>query len=161
MEKEKEESNKKPAPEEQDSLQEAKLRLEECEKKAAEYLAGWQRERADFLNYKKEEMERVGELLKYAGEEMILKLLPVLDNFEIAERKLPDNLKDDANVKGLLQIKIQLQDFLKNMGLEEIKIEGDKFDPNFMEAVEKKEEERKGYKINGRLIRPVKVKIVK
>ena len=47
--------------------------LEECQKKAEEYLNGWKRERADFLNYKKEEMERIGQLVKYANEEIILK----------------------------------------------------------------------------------------
>lgn len=134
---------------------------EECEKKAAEYLAGWQRERADFLNHKKEEIERVSELLKYAGEEIVSRILPILDNFEIAERNLKEDLKNDANVKGILQIKNQLQNFLKTCGVEEIKAEGEKFDPNFMEAVEKSEEEQKGYIINGRLLRPAKVKIIK
>ena len=142
---------------------------EECEKKAAEYLAGWQRERADFLNYKKEEMARIGELLKYAGEEIIVKILPILDNFEIAERNLPD--KDDKNVKGFLQIKAQFNDFLKSCGVEEIKSLGEKFDPNFHEVVEEVadvgrpqaivEEVQKGYIINGRLLRPAKVKINK
>jgi len=55
----------------------------------------------------------------------------------------------------------ELQDFLKSQGVEEVKTAGEKFDPNFMEAVEKAEEERKGYKINGRLLRPAKVRIVK
>ncbi|OGZ22905.1 MAG: nucleotide exchange factor GrpE [Candidatus Nealsonbacteria bacterium RIFCSPLOWO2_01_FULL_41_9] len=132
--------------------------LEECRKQKDEYLAGWQRERADFLNYKKEEMERIGELLKYAGEEMVLKLLPILDNFELAEKSLPEDLRNNDNIKGLLQIKNQIIDFLKNQGVEEIKTAGEKFDPNYMEAVEKEEEERKGYKINGRLLRPAKIK---
>ena len=42
-----------------------KKKLEECQKAKDEYLAGWQRERADFLNYKKGELERIGEILKY------------------------------------------------------------------------------------------------
>ncbi|MDO8559048.1 MAG: nucleotide exchange factor GrpE [bacterium] len=143
---------------------------EECEKKAAEYLAGWQRARADFLNYKKEEMERIGEFLKYGTEEMISKVLPILDNFEIIESKLPENLKQDENIKGLLQIKKQLSDFLKNHGVEEIKSVGEKFDANLHEVVEEvagvqpgviMSEVQKGYKINGRLLRPARVKIAK
>jgi len=145
---------------------------EECEKKAAEYLAGWQRARADFLNYKKEEMERIAEFLKYGTEEMILKVLPILDNFEIIESKLPENLKNDENIKGLLQIKKQISDFLKNQGAEEIKSVGEKFDANLHEVVAEVEEKgketgiiieevQKGYKINGRLLRPAKVKIIK
>ncbi|MBI2041702.1 MAG: nucleotide exchange factor GrpE [Candidatus Nealsonbacteria bacterium] len=150
-------------------------KLEECEKKAAEYLAGWQRARADFLNYKKEEMERIAEILKYGAEEMILKILPILDNFEIIESKLPEDLKKNENMKGILQIKKQISDFLKNQGVEEIKSVGEKFDPNWHEVVEPAsaeasagkesgvivDEAQKGYKINGKLLRPAKVKIVK
>lgn len=146
--------------------------LEECRKKAEEYLAGWQRSRADLLNYKKEEMERIGELISYSTEELILKVLPVLDNFEIIEKKLPENLKEDENVKGILQIKNQILDFLKSQGVEEIKSAGEKFDPNLHEVVEEVEEKsreagsiieevQKGYRINSRLLRAAKVKLSK
>lgn len=149
-----------------------KKQLEECQRLKDEYLAGWQRARADFLNYKKEEMERIGELLKYANEGFILRILPILDNFEIVEKKLPENLKNDESVKGVLQIKDQILDFLKTQGLEEIKSIGEKFDPNFHEVVEEVEvkdretgiiieETQKGYKIDGRLLRPARVKISK
>ena len=153
-------------------IEELKKKLEEYQKLKDEYLAGWQRSRADFLNYKKEEMERISELLKYAGEEYILRILPILDNFNVAEKKLAENLKKDESVKGLLQIKAQIQDFLKNQGLEEIKSLGERFDPNLHEVVEEieakdkqsgviVEEIQKGYKINGHLLRPAKVKITK
>lgn len=146
--------------------------LEECEKLRNEYLAGWQRARADFLNYRKEELERAGEILKYAGSGLIFKILPILDNFEFAEKKLPENLKNDENVKGILQIKSQMQDFLKSQRVEEIKSVGEKFDPNLHEVIEEVEikdkeqgliveEIQKGYKINGRLLRPARVKISK
>jgi len=146
--------------------------LEECQKLKEEYLAGWQRARADLLNYKKEEMERIGDILKYANVDLILKILPILDNFEIVGKKLSEDLKNDENVKGVLQIKNQILDFMKSQGVEEVKAVGEKFDPNFHEVVEEVEEKgketgiiieeiQKGYKINGRLLRPAKVKIVK
>ena len=124
------------------------------------------------MNYQKGELERIGELIKYAGSGLVLKILPILDNFEISEKKLPENLKNDENVKGLLQIKTQFQDFLRSQGVEEIKSIGERFDPNFHEVVEEVEvkekdsgiiieEIQKGYKINGRLLRPAKVKVVK
>jgi len=173
-----------------ENLEELKRKLEECQKQKDEYLAGWQRARADFLNYKKEEIERIEEILKYADVGLILKILPILDNFEIAEKKLPENLKTDVNVKGILQIKNQILEFLKNQGVEEIKAVGEAFDPNLHEVMEeiepafapasaeatagKKategkeiksgviiEEIQKGYKINGRLLRPAKVKVTK
>lgn len=152
--------------------EELNKKLEECEKKASEYLAGWQRERADFLNYKKDEMERIGELLKYASEEFVLKIIPILDNFEVAERCLTCDPEKDKNVKGLLMMKNQLREFLKNRGVEEIKTVGEKFDARLHEVIgEEKvegkepgvilEEIQKGYKLNNRLLRPAKVKIVK
>ena len=153
-------------------IEDLKKQLEECQKLKEEYLAGWQRERADFLNYKKGELERIGEIIKYGDLGLILKILPIADNFELAEKNLPENLKTDENVKGILQTKNQILDFLKNQGVEEIKSVGEKFDPNFHEVIEEVEvkdkesgiiieEIQKGYKINGRLLRPAKVKISK
>lgn len=158
--------------EKQVNIEELKKQLEECRKLKEEYLSGWQRSRADLLNYKKEEMERIGGLINYAMEEVVLRFLPIIDNFEVAEGKFPDDLKKDENVKGLLQIKNQLQDFLKSQGLEEIKSLGEKFDPNLHEVVGEIEEKgkeqgliveeiQKGYKIGGRLLRPAKVKVIK
>ena len=86
-------------------LEDLKKQFEECQKQKEEYLNGWKRERADFLNYKKEEMERIGELIKYANEELILKIIPILDNFELAEKKLSGDLKENEWVKGILNIK--------------------------------------------------------
>jgi len=154
------------------NIEELKKKLEECQKLKDEYLAGWQRERADFLNYKKGELERIGEIIKYGDLGLILKILPIADNFELAEKRLPENLKNDESIKGILQIKNQILDFLKNQGVEEIKSVGEKFDPNFHEVIEEVEvkdkesgiiieEIQKGYKINGRLLRPAKVKISK
>jgi len=71
-------------------------------------LAGWQRARADFLNYKREEIERFENIIDIANEEMILKILPLLDNMELAEKHLSDDLKGNDYVKGVLQIKTQL-----------------------------------------------------
>ena len=167
-----EEKEKKGETKKELNIEELKKKLEECEKLKSEYLAGWQRARADLLNYKKDEIERIDELIKYADVGIILKILPILDNFEITEKNLPENLKNDKNIKGILQIKTQLQDFFKNQGLEEIKTVGERFDPNLheiVEEVEKKdcqpgtviEEIQKGYKINGRLLRPAKVKVSK
>jgi molecular chaperone GrpE len=153
-------------------IEELKKQLEECQKQKADYLAGWQRERADFLNYKKEEVERMEMIIKFANEELILRMLPILDNVDVAEKNIPDNLKSDENVKGILQIKTQILDFLKSQGIEEIKVLGLKFNPNFQEAMEEVEvkdkdpgvvveEVQKGYLMRGMVIRPAKVKINK
>jgi molecular chaperone GrpE len=153
-------------------IEELKKKLEETEKLKNEYLAGWQRARADLINYKKEEMERVGSFIKITQEGLILEFLPILDNFDIAEKKIPNDLKENENVKGLLQIKQQILDFLKKKGVEEIKSVGEKFNPAYHEVVGEVdtdqfetgtivEEVQKGYKINGRVLRPAKVKVAK
>lgn len=136
--------------------------LDQLKQKAEEYLNGWKRERADFLNYKKEEIERINQLVKYANEEIILKLLPVLDNLCLAANHIKD--------PGLEQIKKQLEDFLAKEGIEPLEVMGKKFDPSTMEAVGEAEgsdegavaeELQKGYTMHGKLIRPAKVKISK
>jgi len=153
-------------------FQDLKKKLADCQKLKEEYLAGWQRARADLLNYKKEELKRVGELIRYADISLILKILSILDNFELAEKKITENLKNDKNIKGLLQIKVQIKDFLKNQGVQELESIGKKFDPNFQEVVgevEIKDKEpgivieeiQRGYTIHGQLLKPAKVKVTK
>ncbi|MDO8470512.1 MAG: nucleotide exchange factor GrpE [bacterium] len=133
-----------------------------------EYLAGWQRARADFLNYRKEEIERLGELFRHANEEFVAKLLPVLDNLERAEKEASEEEKNSLVVQGCLLAISQLRDFLKKQGVEAMKVEGEKFNPEFHEALGVKEggesglvaeELEKGYTIYGKLLRPAKVKI--
>jgi len=162
--------------EKEPTLEELKKKLDECQKLRDEYLAGWQRARADLLNYKKGELERIGELIKYADVGLISKILPILDNFEIAVKEVRsmkyEEKKIEEIIKGFLQIKNQIEDFLKNQGVEKIKCLGEKFDPNFQEVVEEVEvkdketgiileEIQKGYTIHGRLLRPAKVKVSK
>ncbi len=155
-----------------DIVMELEKKLEELKTQNEEYLNGWKRARADYLNFRNEESDRIASLANLAREEMAAEILPLLDNFNLVEAKLPDNLKSDANVAGIIQLKSQLRDLLKSYGVEEIVSLGEKFDPNAHEVVlevEAKgkesgvvvEEIKKGYKINGRLLRPAKVKIAK
>lgn len=149
-----------------------KTELAICQKTAQEYLEGWKRERAEFINYKKNEKENVETVVKFSNEKLILKLLEVLDNFEIAEKKLPDDLKSNEWVAGVLNIKQLLIDILKKENVEEIKSVGEKFDPRFHEAIYQEEvagkesgeiieEIRKGYILNSKVIRPAQVKVAK
>ncbi len=145
-------------------------KLKECQKSKDEYLAGWKRAQADFINYKKGETERNKELKEFSNEELILKMLPILDNLYIAENNISKEMKKDQWVKGLLQIKSQILDFLKSEGIKEIKSMGEKFNPQFHEAIDVVEgkqpdivieEIRKGYTLNSRVVRPAQVKITK
>jgi molecular chaperone GrpE len=130
--------------------------IEELKQKCEEYLNGWKRERADFINYKKEETERISGFMKYANEEIVLKLLPVLDNLLLAQAHINDD--------GLMQVIKQFEDFLKQEGIEPIEVLDKPFDPNTMDAVDGEgetvsEEVQRGYTMHKKLIRPAKVKL--
>ncbi|MDD4410035.1 MAG: nucleotide exchange factor GrpE [Candidatus Pacebacteria bacterium] len=164
-------------PKEEDNLQEKIIKdfqftIEELEKKNKEIFSGWQRTEADFLNYKQKETERLGTLSSYIKEDMFDGLLPVIDNFNLAEKMIPVDKKEDNNIKGLLMIKKQFDMFLKTIGVEEIDSVGKIFDPQYNEAVEEVEDDskesgliieevQKGYLLNDKVIRPSKVRIIK
>ncbi len=146
--------------------------LSECQKKCEEYLNCWKRERADFLNYKKDETERMQNLIEYANEELCLKIIPILDSIDIARKNAPEDLKDNRWLEGILQIENQLLALLKKEDILPIKALGEKFNPAFMEAVGEAEaqdcepqtvveEIQKGYTTHGKLLRAAKVKISK
>ena len=132
--------------------------IEEVKKQAEEYLNNWKRERADFINYKKEESKRVEEIVKFANEGLIMEIIEVLD-------KLYVGLKHEPN-ETMRQLAKDFEKFLANYDVKKIEI-GDKFDPGMHEAVEiesggkKLEEVRSGYMMHDKVIRPARVSIKK
>src|SRR3989344_388819 len=128
--------------EESSSAKAMEDKLKELENKAEEYLNNWKRSAADLINYKKDEIERMAKLLQYSKEDMILEILPVLDNIYLAEKNIPATAvggipsEGEKNIEqwieGFKMIKKQLEDFIKQQGIEEIKIEGEKFNPETM-----------------------------
>src|ERR1700683_1860030 len=85
-------------------------KLTAAEKQRDEYLAGWQRAKADFVNYKKEEMAHLQEIAKYVSVDLIKELVSVLDTFDLALRALE---KNGAVDKGIYLIRSQIEDILK------------------------------------------------
>jgi len=145
--------------------EEPKLSVEEC-------LNGWKRCLADFENYKKSEAERLGMGTQFVKEDILFEFLRVYDNFARIKEHLPPDLQKNEWAKGVLMVKSQFKEALKQQGLEEIKAKGEKFNPEFHEAVEEVVVEgkepsiiaqvvQKGYKLNGRVLRPAKVKVSK
>lgn len=144
--------------------------LEKLTKEKDEYLDGWRRTKADFINYKKEELKRLEEVAKFGSEEVIKDLIAVLDSFELAISALE---KPDAKLgKGIYMIKSQLEEVLRRKGLRKIKVnENDKFDPNFHEAVgsiegdgvsgDIAEEVATGYMLHDKVLRPTRVRLFK
>ena len=150
----------------------AKVAAAELKKARAEAeanLAGWKRAKADFDNFKKKSAEENTAFRKYANEDFALQILPVADNCASAYDTLPEEKADDPWAKGIKYIKDQLDTVMREVGIEEIPSLGREFDPEVHEAVEGKEKVKgktkvskvlvKGYTLNGKVIRPVKVKV--
>jgi molecular chaperone GrpE len=130
-------------------------------------LDSWKRCQADFENYKKDQARHQEEFRKYAKMDVMEQILPVVDNFEASLAHVPEHSKENKWVEGIVYIKKQLEDVLKNNDIEEIEVKaGDKFNPEVHEAVggEGKRQKiskiiQKGYKLNGRVIRAARVEV--
>jgi molecular chaperone GrpE len=125
---------------------------------------------ADFDNYRKRKEKEEKELLKFASVPLIEKFIEVIDTLEIAldsSRHSRDKGKIEEGIRMVLE---QMRSILSEEGVKEIKACGEKFDPNFHEAVEEVscnpegiivEEIKKGYILKDRVIRPSLVKVAK
>lgn len=126
--------------------------------KAEEYLNNWKRERADFLNYKKDESRRMEEFVRYANEDLVLEMIDLVDDLEIVAKEIPG--------VGLENVVKRFSELFKKYGVERINAEG-QFNPALHEAVETEQggekmvEVRAGYMMHGKVIRPARVKIIK
>jgi molecular chaperone GrpE len=147
--------------------------LAELKTLAAKADENWQRllrTTADFDNFKKRAAREKQEAIHYANASLIQKVIPVLDNFEMAlaaaQSSPVEGLKSLQD--GVVMIHSQLKNVLTEAGLEEVDATGKPFDPNFHEAVSQQvsaevaegnvlQQLRKGYKLRDRLLRPATV----
>lgn len=140
-----------------------------CQKECQEYLDGWKRAKADYINYKKEEAIRFSSWAKMSNEALVSDLLLVLDSLTLGLSALPE---DGAERTGIMLIRNQFEDILRRYGLEKIKISpGGIFDPLLHEAVGEipssappgtiAEELEKGYTLAEKVLRPAKVLLSK
>ncbi|HPC30974.1 MAG TPA: nucleotide exchange factor GrpE [Candidatus Paceibacterota bacterium] len=157
------------------NIEELAIELEKLKKEKEQLFNDWQKARADLINYKKEERERLEEVIRFSNERIIKELITVLDSFELALNSLRNEgepLKEKY-MKGVILIKSQLEEILKREGLEEIPVEKGKIpDLNYMEIVSEivtqkyppnsvAEVFQKGYLLNGKMLRPARVAVEK
>jgi molecular chaperone GrpE len=150
--------------------------LSELQNRAAKADENWERllrTTADFDNFKKRAAREKVESAQYATASLLGKLVPVLDNFEMAVAAAQNpQAPAGALLSGVNMIQQQLKSALTEAGLEEIDAAGKPFDPTFHEAVSQQETNtvpedhvaqqlRKGYKLKDRLIRPATVVVAK
>jgi molecular chaperone GrpE len=142
--------------------------IKDLQKEKDELFGKLQRLSADYTNFQKRTHKQVADTIAYEKEKIIKTLLPALDNFEHTLQNAQSAENADVLLKGIRIVYDQILGILKSHGVEHIKALGEKFDPALHEAVSQKaesgkeenivlEEFQKGYKLNGRVIRPSRV----
>jgi molecular chaperone GrpE len=156
--------------EEQGELTALKKELEALQAKSEEYLDGWQRERAEFANYKKR-MEREREQMREnVTGDLIRRYLEVLDDLERALKNRPQDGEGAAWAEGIELIYRKLAGILESEGVELLEAEGQPFDPNLHEAISQEPSDdhesghvievvKNGYRLGDRVLRPAMVRV--
>lgn len=147
--------------------QQEKQSLEEL---CQEYLLGWKRALADYDNIKKNLVKEKVEMRRAVAEEFVLSLLPVMDNFDQAIKHKPFGMGAEIEnwLTGMLCVQNQLQDLLKELGVEPFGCEGELFQASFHESVGSRpdrtkhedviiEVQQRGWKMQEKVVRPAKV----
>ncbi|OHB58528.1 MAG: nucleotide exchange factor GrpE [Planctomycetes bacterium GWF2_50_10] len=146
--------------------------LEQLKKEKDDLFLQLQRVSADYSNFQKRVPRQIEERVAYEKEQVIKALLPVLDNFEHAVEKGKTAETPQALLDGVKIVYEQMLSILKQFGVEQITALGENFDPSMHQAImqrtdtDKKdniilEDFSKGYKLNGRVVRPSRVAVNK
>ncbi len=144
--------------------------LNEIQAKADEYLAGWQRERADFANYKRRAEREMRESFINGGLDAIKKVLPLVDDFERAVENVPEHLKGEPWLNGTELLLNKLHKLLGEYSVEVLDPLGEAFDPNRHQAIAMDDSGngtsghvtdvlQKGYVCGDRVLRPAMVRV--
>lgn len=155
-----------------DIIKDLREKLKKAIAEKQEYLEGWQRAKADFVNARKRDEEAKKEVVKFATEGLISELIPVLESFEMARANKEAWEKIDQNWRvGVEYIHTQLLKVLEDNGLVELNPKGQKFDPMRDEAVayepvvDENQDHviidviQKGYSLNGKIVKAPRVKM--
>ncbi len=153
-----------------ETIKKLRAELKKAQEEKQEYLTGWQKAKADFINSRKRDEEAQKEFTKYANEGIISDLVATIDNFTMAFSNKESWEKVDKNWRtGVEYIYTNFVKTLENYGLKEINPLGEKFDPQRDEAVsyEKVTDPnqanavvrviQKGYSLNGKQLKAPKV----
>ncbi len=146
--------------------------LETAQNQCKEYFEGWQRERADFMNYKKRIERDQTQLHQVITANVIKKFLVVLDDMERAIRNRPADADQQEWWSGMELIYRKLQSILEAEGVQPLASAQDEFDPNLHEAISHEDHQQvgsgqiievvqQGYRIGDRIVRPALVRVAR
>lgn len=153
-----------------DELATLRQELEEARAKEGEYLDGWQRARAELANARKRFQREQAQAYTNAKADVLVRLLPLVDDFERAFETLPDDLSNPTWIEGVRLIQHKFQVLLEQEGVASIEATGQKFDPFLHQAVTHEPSEdvpeghviaemQKGYRMGDRVLRPNVVRV--
>ncbi len=154
-----------------DNLKRLRERLKKAVEEKQDYLNGWQRAKADFVNFKRDADARVADSRRFGAAEVIEELIPLLDQFDMAAaapgwKEAPEGFR-----RGMEGIRRGLHKLLENNGVASFSPTGESFNPQRHESLGKIEVEREsedhtvmktlqpGYEQHGKILRPAKVQI--
>lgn len=157
-----------------EAIKKLREKLKACEAEKGEYLAGWQRTKADSVNARREEEEKRKDIIKFSEKALVLELVNLADSFDrlYADKEGWEKIEKNWR-QGMEHLRAQLMNIMKSRGVEAIESLGKIFNPKESESIgeagvdrEEKdgivmEEMRKGYKMHGTVIRPSLVKVGK
>lgn len=138
--------------------------------KIDEYKEGWQRERADFANYKRRAEREQAEARNRGSQDAIMKMVPIIDDFERALHIIPEDLKGNSWISGIELLVGKFDKLLADFQVEKHDPTGQLFDPTRHEAIGVEEKEgvpsghvtltlQKGYLSGDRVLRPALVRV--
>lgn len=149
-----------------EEIETLKKELDQLKVQAEEYLNGWKRAKADFINREKEIEKEREAWIKFANQDFAHALLPFVDSFHAALAALPQEMHDSEWAQGFKQLGNNLEEVLRSVGVEPVESITAQFDPSLHECVgtEKGDkpgavlrEVQKGYLLRGWVLRPAKV----
>ncbi|MEX2145227.1 MAG: nucleotide exchange factor GrpE [Candidatus Spechtbacterales bacterium] len=149
----------------EEQFKKLKKKFKQVQEEAKEHLDGWQRERAEFANYKKDIEKYLEGAKEKVKEEVLLQYINTVDNIELMMEHAHDAIVKTDWYSGVENAHKHALQALKGLGVEEIHTKrGDEFDPKLHEAVEGggntvAKVVQKGYVLGGKVIRPAKVRV--
>jgi len=153
-------------------IEELTQQLEAAEQRASEAESGWQRARADYQNLKRRSEEQRAESAGIAGDRLLIRVLDLADDFDLAVEHIPEEAKDSAWVEGITAIDRKLRALLEAEGIDSMAGEGEPFDPQTQQAISYEDTAdvpdgtvikvlQRGFTINGRILRPALVAVAR
>jgi len=153
-------------------IEELTEQLEAAEQRASEAEAGWQRARADYQNLKRRSEEQRAEWAGIAGDRLLIRVLDLADDFDLAVEHIPEDAEGSPWVEGITAIDRKLRALLEAEGIQAMEGEGEPFDPQTQQAISYEDTDdvpdgtvikvlQRGFTINDRVLRPSLVAVAR